>query len=110
VSDTKWTAEDGTTVTLDQLLSDIEHVPVKKIDVQRLRHKLLDWNNDPHEWKRVKTVDTSYPPIIVMSGLTVDIIIDGNHRIQKLIQLGYKEIDAKLISLNELPEVYKKIV
>jgi len=44
-----------------------------------------------------------------MSGSEVDMIVDGNHRIQKAIQLGYKQIDAKLISLDKLPAKYKKV-
>jgi ribosomal protein S2 len=44
-----------------------------------------------------------------MDGNEVDMIIDGNHRVQKAIQLGYDTIDAKLISLDNLPDEYKQV-
>jgi len=106
---TSWSVTDGTTITLDQLLSDIESVPVKKIKIENLKKKLLNWNNDPKEWERVKSVDMTDPPIILMSGSEVDMIVDGNHRIQKAIQLGYDQIDAKLIFLDKLPAKYIEI-
>ena len=107
--DTSWTSEDGVTITFDQLLTDTKSVPVGKIKIEQLKKKLLNWEDDPQEWKKVKSVSMIYPPIVLMSGTKVDIIIDGHHRIQKAIQLGYKEIYAKLISLDELPEKYKEI-
>jgi hypothetical protein len=107
--DTAWTAEDGTTITLDQLLADTKSVPVKKISIEQLKKRLLNWKDDPQEWERVKSVDMTYPPIVLMSGSEVDMIIDGNHRIQKAIQLGYEEIDAKLISLDKLSAEYEKV-
>ena len=107
--ETTWSSEDGVTITLDQLLADTRLVSVKKINVEKLTKRLLNWSNDPKEWERVKSVDITYPPIVLMSGSEIDTIIDGNHRIQKMIQLGYKEIDAKLISLDELPAGYEKV-
>jgi hypothetical protein len=106
---TTWSSEDGVTITLDQLLADTQSVSVKKINVEKLAEKVLNWNDDPREWEKVKSVDLSYPPIVLMSGSDVTRIIDGNHRVQKVIQLGYKEIDAKLISLDKLPIEYEKV-
>jgi len=108
--DTKWQSEDGSvTITLQQLLDDIKTVPVKKIEIEKLKKRLLNWSDDPKEWDKVKSVDMTYPPIILMDGNEVDMIIDGNHRVQKAIQLGYDTIDAKLISLNNLPDEYKQV-
>ena len=108
--DTKWQSEDGSvTITLQELLNDIKTVPVKKIEIEKLKKRLLNWSNDPKEWEKVKSVDMTYPPIILMDGSEVDMIVDGNHRVQKAIQLGYETIDAKLISLNDLPEKYKLV-
>jgi len=108
--DTKWQSEDGSvTITLQELLNDIKTVPVKKIEIEKLKKRLLNWSNDPKEWEKVKSVDMTYPPIVLMDGSEVDMIVDGNHRVQKAIQLGYETIDAKLISLNDLPEKYKLV-
>jgi hypothetical protein len=108
--DTKWQSEDGSvTITLQQLLNDIKTVPVKKIEIEKLKKRLLNWGNNPEEWDKVKSVDMTYPPIILMNGNQVDMIVDGNHRVQKAIQMGYNTIDAKLISLNNLPNKYKKV-
>jgi hypothetical protein len=108
--DTKWQSEDGSvTITLQQLLDDIKTVPVKKIEIGKLKKRLLNWGNNPEEWEKVKSVDMTYPPIILMNGNQVDMIVDGNHRVQKAIQMGYNTIDAKLISLNNLPNKYKKV-
>jgi hypothetical protein len=106
---TLWSSEDGVTITLDQLLADTQLASVKKINVEKLAEKVLNWNDDPREWKKVKSVDLSYPPIVLMSGSEVTRIIDGNHRVQKAIQLGYKEINIKAVCLDELPIYYKKI-
>ena len=107
---TKWQSEDGSvTITLQQLLNDIKTVPVKKIEIEKLKKRLLNWGNNPEEWEKVKSVDMTYPPIILMNGNQVDMIVDGNHRVQKAIQMGYNTIDAKLISLNNLPNKYKKV-
>jgi len=108
--DTKWQSEDGSvTITLQELLNDIKTVSVKKIEIEKLKKRLLNWRNDPKEWEKVKSVDMTYPPIILMDGSEVNMIVDGNHRVQKAIQLGYETIDAKLISLDDLPEKYKLV-
>jgi len=102
---TFWSVEDGTTVNLEQLLEDTRLMPVKKISTEKLKERLIN----SYDQQRIKESDLTYPPIVLMSGSKINKIIDGNHRIQKSIRLGYKEIDAKLVTLDQLPSVYNKI-
>ena len=109
IRNTAWTAQNGTTIALEQLLADTQLSPVKRISIEQLKKRLVNWKDDVQEWERVKYVDITYPPIVLISDSEVDMIVDGHHRIHKAIQLGYKEIDAKLISLDELPAEYEKV-
>jgi len=102
---TFWSVEDGTTVTLEQLLADTRLMPVKRISTERLKERLIN----SYDQQRIKEADLTYPPIVLVSDSKVDKIIDGNHRVQKAIRLGYKEIDAKPVTLEQLPSVYKKV-
>jgi hypothetical protein len=50
---TFWSVEDGTTVTLEQLLADTRLMPVKKISTERLKERLIN----SYDQQRIKEAD-----------------------------------------------------
>ncbi len=89
--------KDGSEVTWDvkDIWKAAEKIPVEMMDVQYLFSLVKDQINnfDKDDYARAKEADTSYP-IIVDSN--VRIVLDGVHRIYKLVEVG-GEVSIKRI-------------
>lgn len=108
--DTSWQNEEGDRITLLDLLNATNHIPVKHIEVERLKHMLLTWDHDNSEVQKIDMADLQYPILIFVND-EGDIlsIIDGHHRVQKVIRRGLDTIKCKLIPINSLPKDIRKV-
>jgi hypothetical protein len=103
--DTSWQNEEGDKITLMDLLNATDHIPVKNIEVERLKHMLLTWDHDNSEVQKIEMADLQYPILIfVNDDGNILSIVDGHHRAQKAIRKGLERIKCKLIPINSLPK------
>jgi len=108
--DTSWQNDDGDKVTLMDLLDATEDIPVKNIPVDKIKSKLLTWDDDDKEVSKIEKADLQYPILIFVDGNNKIIsIIDGHHRAQKAVRNKLKTIKAKLIPINSLPKNMRKV-
>jgi len=110
LNDTSWQNDDGDKVTLMDLLDATEDIPVKNIPVDKIKSKLLTWDDDDKEVSKIEKADLQYPILIFVDGNNKIIsIIDGHHRAQKAVRNKLKTIKAKLIPINSLPKNMRKV-
>ena len=103
--DTSWEDDKGNKITLMDLLHATNHIPVKNIEVERLKHMLLTWDHDNSEVQKIEMADLQYPILIfVNNDGNILSIVDGHHRAQKAIRKGLERIKCKLIPINSLPK------
>ena len=108
--DTSWENDEGDKVTLIDLLDATEDIPVKNIPVDKIKSKLLTWDDDDKEVAKIEKADLQYPILIFVDddGKFIS-IIDGHHRAQKAVRHELKTIKAKIIPINSLPKNFKKV-
>ena len=108
--DTSWENDEGDKVTLIDLLDATEDIPVKNIPVDKIKSKLLTWDDDDKEVAKIEKADLQYPILIFVDddGKFIS-IIDGHHRAQKAVRHKLKTIKAKIIPINSLPKNFKKV-
>jgi len=108
--DTSWENDEGDKVTLIDLLDATEDIPVKNIPVDKIKSKLLTWDDDDKEVDKIEKADLEYPILIFVDDNNKFIsIIDGHHRAQKAVRHKLKTIKAKIIPINSLPKNFKKV-
>ena len=108
--DTSWQNDDGDKVTLIDLLDATKDIPVKNIPLDKIKSKLLTWDDDDKEVSKIEKADLQYPILIFVDGNKKIIsIIDGHHRAQKAVRNKLKTIKAKLIPINSLPKNMRKV-
>ena len=108
--DTSWENDEGDKVTLIDLLDATEEIPVKNIPVDKIKSKLLTWDNDDKEIAKIEKADLEYPILIFVDDNNKFIsIIDGHHRAQKAVRHKLEKIKAKLIPINSLPKNIRKV-
>lgn len=108
--DTSWENDGGDKVTLIDLLDATEDIPVKNIPVEKIKSKLLTWDDDDKEVAKIEKADLQYPILIFVDddGKFIS-IIDGHHRAQKAVRHKLKTIKAKIIPINSLPKDVRKV-
>ena len=62
--DTSWENEEGDKITLIDLLNATEDIPVKKISLNKIKSKLLTWDEDEDEVKKIESANLKYPILI----------------------------------------------
>ena len=82
---------------IEKLLKDISRFAIKEYDVKYLAQNNPFHGNEEH----VMDSDITQPLIIVNLTENVDKRIDGNHRLQKALQLGLEKIKAYILSYEE---------
>ena len=108
---TSWTGLNGKMVTLKQILELTKDIKVEEIETEKLKSKVLNWDGDPDEIKKIEKSDIQYPVLILMNDdNTIKYILDGNHRIQKSIKHNLPTVKAKLIKISILPEWVQSIL
>ena len=108
--DTSWQNDKGDKITLVDLLDATEDIPVKNISVNKIKSKLLTWDDDDKEVAKIEKADLQYPILIFVDddGKFIS-IIDGHHRAQKAVRHKLKTIKAKIIPINSLPKNIGKV-
>lgn len=111
--DTTWSDGD-TTITMQdvedkliELKASVISIPVK--DIAHLDvHTRNKPNKTPGEVKstydRAMKADLKYPIIITLYNGKYDMILDGNHRLHKAIEIGEGNIQAKVLDLSKTPD------
>lgn len=108
--DTSWASADGKQVlTIKEVLSylDKTSVPVKDVEIDKLKSIIIP-PNDP---ERIEAAELQHPIIVV-----VDLegkyksILDGNHRLQKAIDIGEQTMKVRELDLRTAPELYKHLL
>ena len=108
--DTSWENDEGDKITLMDLLSATEDIPVSNISVEELKPHLLSWDGEEEEIKKIDSADLQYPILIFVNDEGEFIsIIDGHHRAQKAVRKGLETIKAKIIPINSLPKDIRKV-
>ena len=108
--DTSWENDEGDKITLMDLLSATEDIPVSNISVEELKPHLLSWDGEEEEIKKIDSADLQYPILIFVNDEGEFIsIIDGHHRAQKAERKGLETIKAKIIPINSLPKDIRKV-
>ena len=97
---------------LTELQSPVISIPVKDIthlDIHT-RHKP---NKTPEQVKstydRAMRADLKYPIIITNNNGKYDMILDGNHRLHKAVEIGEDTIQAKVLDLSKVPEEWLSV-
>ena len=108
--DTSWENDEGDKITLTDLLNVTKDIPVKKISLNKIKSKLLTWDDDEKEITKIEKSNLQYPILIFVDDKNKFIsIIDGHHRAQKAVRHKLKTIKAKLIPINSLPKDMRKV-
>lgn len=111
LDDTSWAAHNDESVTLRQILDLTKNIKVGKVETEKLKKIVLNWDDNPDEIEKIEKSDIQYPVLILMNDdNTIKYILDGNHRIQKSIKYGLPTVKAKLIKFSKLPEWIKNIL
>ena len=110
LNDTSWENDEGDKITLTDLLNVTKDIPVKKISLNKIKSKLLTWDDDEKEITKIEKSNLQYPILIFVDDNNKFIsIIDGHHRAQKAVRHKLKTIKAKLIPINSLPKDMRKV-
>jgi hypothetical protein len=106
--ETSWELEDGTKVTLKQIVKflDDKNIPVIEIPTKEVKHLLIDVERDP---KRVEAANLDFPIIISKYKNEYVSILDGQHRLVKLIENGIEKAKCRFLDLDNCPEEFKKV-
>lgn len=107
-AETAWQLEDGTILTLNQVMKflDDEKVPVVEISTGELKHLLIDVERDP---LRVDAANLDFPIIISKYNNKYDNILDGQHRLVKSVKNEIEKIKCRVLDLENCPEEFKKV-
>ena len=97
------------TVTIPEVIEylDKNKVLSKSVDVNKLKHIIMP----PKNPERTGAAKLIYP-IIVTIGLEGKYknILDGNHRLQKAIDLDNETIEVRELDLRTAPDLYKELL
>jgi len=107
-AETYWQLEDGTLVTLNQIIKflDDENVPVVEIPTEKLKHLLIDVERNP---ARVEAANLNFPIIISKYKNEYYTILDGQHRLVKSVKNKIKKIKCRVLDLENCPAEFKKV-
>ena len=108
--DDKWTRDD-VTITLKDILDITTDIPVRNIQLEKLKNVVLNWQGNPKEIEKIEKSDLQYPVLIIVDGNNkIKYILDGNHRVQKAIKYNLQYVACKLIKLNKLPQHFQFVL
>ena len=104
------TSPDGENITVGQVadyLGDNDTIDINVSELMRAR----DPKEHRQEKERVEAASLEFPIIVVKSGDKYRYILDGNHRLQKAINMGIETIKTKILDLDdtETPEMFVRV-
>ena len=107
--DTYWTTKDGK-LTIYELQEYLKDSPIIDICVSEIRDKCIHLDKSDEETKiRSEKSNLKYPIIIVKSNNEYGMILDGHHRLKKVINNNLPTIKAKVLCLDDAPPLYKEL-
>ena len=111
--DTTW-SNGGTTITMQDVENKLTELkaPVISIPVKNITHLDIHTRHKPNKtpeqvkstYDRAMKADLKYPIIITKYNGNYDMILDGNHRLHKAVEIGEDTIQAKVLDLSKTPE------
>jgi len=98
-------------VTMEDVISylDQQKIPVKDVDLNKVKEILIDQDYTGKQKDRVKKANLNYPIIVIVKDGKYKSILDGNHRIFKAVEQDLKTIKVRELDLNKAPKEYKKL-
>jgi hypothetical protein len=113
--DTTWSDADGKlTITMQDVEGKLAEIqsPVISIPVKQITHLDIHTRHKPNKtpeeakstYDRAMKADLKYPIIITKNNGKYDMILDGNHRLHKAVEIGEDNIQAKVLDLSKVPE------
>lgn len=107
-AETSWRLEDGTKVTITDIVEYLDSIntPVIDINTDDVKDLLIDVERDQ---KRVDTADLSFPIIVSEYKGKYNSILDGQHRLVKSVKNGIDTIKGRILDLENCPDVFKKV-
>ena len=93
-------------MTLEELLEEVQHVPMTTIPVATL--KLLG-SDILLEEERVLNADLNHPVIVLYKRGVLHRIVDGNHRAEKAHRAGVRELPCRKLLWKNLSSRAKRI-
>jgi len=99
--DTSWDDGMGNVLSLSQVLA---HAVENWRDrsPQELKHLMIPTERDP---ERVENADTSKPLLIAYDGMTPIKILDGQHRLQKALDMRMQKVPISRVDINSDPKL-----
>ena len=112
--ETSWALpEENIKVTIKEVIRYLKdkEVPVKSVDVSKLKPILIDQDYNKKNKKRVDSSELKYPIIVIKRDGKYKSILDGNHRLYKAIKSKTKTVKIQVIDLDSksTPSEYKKL-
>jgi hypothetical protein len=96
--DTSW-KDDGEEVTIGEV---VDYLGDKTVDINVLElSQQLPRSLTTTSQERIDSANFDYPIIVVKSGGQYQTVLDGNHRLQKAIDQKVKNIEAKILDLDD---------
>ena len=116
--DTTW-SDGEITITMQDVedkLTELES-PVISIPVKDITHLDIHTRHKPNKtpeqvkstYDRAMRADLKYPIIITKNNGKYDMILDGNHRLHKAVELGDDNIQAKVLDLSKVPDEWLSV-
>ena len=93
-------------VYLDELLNYLKDQPIVSLITKDIKHLLKNKKVDTH---RINKCDINFPIILLKENNVLTTIIDGRHRLTKILQLKQNEVKCKILDLNQSPIKYQNI-
>jgi hypothetical protein len=116
--DTTW-SDGKLTITMQDVESKLAELesPVISIPVEGVAHLDIHTRHKPNKtpeqvkstYDRAMKADLKYPIIITKNSGKYDMILDGNHRLHKAVELGDDNIQAKVLDLSKVPDEWLSV-
>ena len=111
--DTTW-SDGEVTITMQDVENKLTELkaPVISIPVEDITHLDIHTRHKPNKtpeevkstYDRAMKADLKYPIIITKYNGEYDMILDGNHRLHKAVEIGEDRIQAKVLDLSKTPD------
>jgi len=116
--DTTW-SDGKITITMqdvENMLTELS-APVISIPIEDIAHLDIHTRHKPNKtpeqvkstYDRAMKADLKYPIIITKYNGEYDMILDGNHRLHKAVEIGEDSIQAKVLDLSKVPEEWLSV-
>ena len=103
---TYWEGEGGAVVTIGQILDEVVHYaalgdgPIS-VNVEEIAHlSIVKDKTDQETLDRINAGSLAYPIILIKSQGEYKFVLDGNHRLQKAVNIEQDTLLARILDLD----------